>query len=169
MIERIQRFIRNEPGERTPTDLNALLRELTILVDGDARLHDVELRLDLGEIEPVSGDAVQIQQVLVNLVRNAIDAMGAIDCQHGKQVVLTTRQTNADHVMVSVTDQGNGISDEDAKHIFEPFHTTKGDGVGLGLAICASIIDAHGGEIGFEPNTDHGVTFYFRLPKGEAT
>lgn len=165
IIERIQRFTRAEEGRREQAAINSLLRDLLKLADGDARIHDVNVTLDLDpSLPPVSVDPVQIQQVALNLIRNAIDAMKDIDCRHGNALTITSRQRPNGLLEVAVSDQGPGVPDDQVALLFKPFHTTKKDGMGMGLSICRTIIAEHGGEMGFVNNPQGGATFYFTVP-----
>ncbi|MCP5180400.1 MAG: PAS domain S-box protein [Pseudomonadales bacterium] len=166
IIERIQRFVRNESGQRELCGVNSLIRELTQFVTGDARLHDIDLQFDLAEDLPnLFCDPIQIQQVALNLIRNAIDAMHQIERIYGDTVVVRSRLID-DTVEVAVVDAGTGVSVDDEPLVFSAFHTTKKDGMGMGLSICRSIIEQHGGKLSFFNNPEHGATFYFRLPVG---
>lgn len=170
IIERIQRFARAQESHRELVEINELLRELVKLAEGDARLHDVSITFDLESGLPaVSCDAIQIQQVALNLIRNAIDAMKGIDCRHGNALSITSRSLADGRVEVAVADQGPGVADDQAKLLFKPFHTTKKEGMGMGLSICRTIIGEHGGELTFRNNTGAGATFYFTLPAGVAS
>ncbi len=167
IIERIQRFARAQENQRELLDVNVLLKDLVKLAEGDARIHDVSITFDLaGGLPAVLCDAIQIQQVALNLIRNAIDAMKEIDCRDGNGLVITSRPLAGNRVEVAVTDQGPGVAEDQAKLLFRPFHTTKKDGMGMGLSICRTIINEHGGELGFRNNPDAGATFYFTLPTG---
>ena len=106
---------------------------------------------------------MQIQQVVLNLLRNGMEAMRSTECQHGNTIVLSVRLTGIDTIEIAVIDSGGGISDEVAKDIFTPFSTTKNSGMGLGLAISQSIVTVHGGSISFENNSAGGATFSFTL------
>ncbi len=121
---------------------------------------------ELGEALPTRfGDPIQIQQVALNLIRNAIDAMNEINCANGRRITIRTRLDPQDLVVVSVSDLGPGVAEEQTELVFTPFHTTKKDGMGLGLSICRSIIAEHGGSMGFHNNDDAGATFFFSLPE----
>jgi len=174
VIERIQRFVRQEGSEKKLIDINELVRDLVHLAAADARLHSVDLHFELQEELPVIYcDPVQIQQVALNLIRNAIDAMLEVNCAYGAEVVVRT-QLCADGVEVAVTDLGTGVTEENEPLVFSPFHTTKAEGMGMGLSICRSIVRQHGGELRFVNNADqgdvaHGCTFYFRLPVEDLT
>lgn len=166
VIERIQRFARAQESQREIMDVNELVIDLVKLTESDAHLHDIELVLDLGEALPTRfGDPIQIQQVALNLIRNAIDAMNEIHCANGRSITIRTRLAPQDLIVVSVSDLGPGVAEEQADLVFTPFHTTKKDGMGMGLSICRSIIAEHGGSIDFYNNDDAGATFFFNLPE----
>lgn len=167
IIERIQRFSRAEPGQRDRVQVNDLLRELLKLTDGDARLSNIELVFDLAPDLPlVLADSIQIQQVALNLIRNGIDAMNDVGLRHGNVVRVATRALPDQRIEVRVDDQGDGVPDQQAELIFSPFHTTKKNGMGMGLSICRTIVAEHGGELGFQNRTtpEHGAVFHFTLP-----
>ena len=174
VIERIQKFVQNVPGEKQWISINQLLREISRLAAGDARLHGIELNYNLDASEPKTFcDPIQIQQVALNLVRNAIDAMYEIDCVHGNRIDVESSvreatiadQVAADKVLeVRIVDQGTGIARDHLDKIFESFHTTKAEGVGMGLSISRSIIESHDGRLNFTNNEGHGAAFYFCLP-----
>ncbi|MDZ7669010.1 MAG: PAS domain S-box protein [Gammaproteobacteria bacterium] len=165
IIERIQRFARAQDSQYEFAVVNDLLKDLVKLAEGDARIHDVVITFDLAENLPaVYCDPIQIQQVALNLIRNAIDAMKEIGCRHGNALCITSRALSDTRLEVAVTDQGPGVPDDQINLLFKPFHTTKKDGMGMGLSICRSIIAEHGGELSFRNNADAGATFYFTLP-----
>ncbi len=166
IIERIQRFVRNESGQRELVNLNVLVRDLTSFVAADARLNDINLVYELAPTMPsVLCDPIQIQQVALNLIRNGIDAMQQIGRQYGDSLVLRTTHVD-DWVELAVVDCGTGVSADEEPLVFSAFHTTKKDGMGMGLSICRSIINQHGGQLSFHNNPTQGATFYFRLPTG---
>ncbi|NKC00055.1 MAG: PAS domain S-box protein [Pseudomonadales bacterium] len=167
VIERIQRFVQHADGDREFVDINGLLSEIKSLAAGDARLHGIELELNLDRSLPnIFCDPIQVQQVTLNLVRNAIDAMFEIECAHGCSVrVISEAQDGA--ASISVQDCGPGVKDEVANELFTPFHSTKRNGMGMGLSICRSIVEDHGGVLRFENNRNFGATFSFTLPAGE--
>ncbi|MEM6710285.1 MAG: PAS domain S-box protein [Pseudomonadota bacterium] len=170
VIERIQQFVRNESSEKSIVDINDMVRGLEHLAAGDARLNGITLDFELSpELPLVFCDPVQIQQVTLNLLRNAIDAMVEVDCRYGHVVALRTALRNGTTVEVSVTDSGVGIPTDEPPNLFQAFHTTKSDGMGMGLSICRSIMESHGGTLDFERNPDHGCRFFFQLPVGDRT
>jgi two-component system sensor kinase FixL len=124
--------------------------------------------LDLHPIVPVIyGDSIQIQQVLINLLTNALDAMDDQPLDT-RTIAISTRLENSEEIIVSISDCGGGIPPDTIEAIFSPFHTTKRSGMGLGLSICKSIIEAHGGKIFAENNLDGGATFFLILPSGSS-
>ncbi len=164
VISRMRDMVRHRQTKRALADCNQLVRELVTLAEPDARAADISLRLELQEpLPPVNVDRVQIQQVLLNLVRNAIDAMpGAAP---GTEIEIRTRLTEAQDVEVAVVDRGTGLPEDALEQLCTPFFTTKQEGTGLGLSISQSIIRAHGGTLRFANNTpDRGATISFTLP-----
>jgi two-component system sensor kinase FixL len=167
VIDRIQRLVRRQESAFEAVDVNDLIRDILRLAESDARINDIQIDLELADDLPVvSADPIQIQQVLLNLIRNAIDAMHGIGCSNGRAITVVTRQSAPGMVMVSVRDVGTGVSDDFAGQLFTPFATTKVSGMGMGLSICRSIIEAHGGKLSYTNNADCGATFYFNLPTG---
>ncbi len=163
IIRRLRALIRKDGPQRSAVAINALVREVAELIRGEAHEHAVRLVLRLDpELPHVAADAVQIEQVLLNLVRNALEAMHDAG---GAAPVLTieTRRGSDAAVEVAVHDSGPGIDAAEAERIFEPFHTTKPSGLGMGLAISRSIIEAHGGRLWLSPSGARGATFRFTL------
>jgi signal transduction histidine kinase len=167
VIRRMRALLRKGESDLAFLDVNELVAEVVALVRGEMILQNVSLSLDLSpHLRRVHGDRIQLQQVLLNLMMNALDAMKDMSGGH-RGVVVRTKTTNARTVQVSVKDFGAGVSPEKLEQIFEPFVTTKPHGMGLGLSICRSIIQAHGGRIGTTNNEDRGATFWFTLPATE--
>jgi two-component system sensor kinase FixL len=168
VIRRLRNFVKNREVKREPVDCARLLEDLSTLAETDARLHNIRLRLDCEEPLPtVYADPIQLQQVVLNLVRNAIDAMSEAP-EERREVVLSTRMDADGEVEVTVADRGTGLAPEATEHLFNPFFTTKASGTGLGLAISRSIVRAHGGRLWHTPNDDCGVRFHFTLPVAPA-
>jgi two-component system sensor kinase FixL len=164
VIERIQRFARAQESSKELVGLNDLVTDLLKLADSDARMHNIEIQLDLApEVPVIFADPVQIQQVILNLIRNGIDAMNEISCANGRCIRLETRVTG-NAAELKVIDQGSGVAEDQSDLLFTPFHTTKKEGMGMGLSICRSIVSEHGGELRFRNNDDAGACFYFSLP-----
>lgn len=165
VIERVQRFVRKESGQRELIDINSLIMDLKPLVEGDASLHEIELVFSLGRnLKKIMCDAIQIQQVALNLIRNAVDAMVETGCKNGSKIVISSAQNSDDTIQILVKDSGTGVKADQADFIFSAFHTTKVEGMGMGLSICRSIIERHGGVLEFHNNPDAGASFYFCLP-----
>jgi two-component system sensor histidine kinase TtrS len=163
IIRRLRSFVRRQEPHRSSVDVNNAVREVVHFVESEAHLSGVQIRLDLATKKPrVLGDPIEIQQVILNLLRNALEAMD--ESRDGKRV-LTVRTSSAENgaVEVSISDTGRGIPAEAMGRLFEPFQTTKPDGLGLGLAISRSIIEAHGGHLTATHNPDRGMTFRFTL------
>ncbi|MCZ6526311.1 MAG: PAS domain S-box protein [Gammaproteobacteria bacterium] len=170
VVSRLRTMMQHRTVNPVVVDINSLLSEVTNIAEIDARHHDCRLILKLSSSLPnVIGDEIQIQQVVLNLICNAIDAMADLTDEGEKEVIVETKRKDDKEIEISVTDNGPGISELDAGNIFEAFYTTKDSGMGMGLSICRSIIDAHGGEISYSQNKAGGTTFYFTLPVEKQT
>jgi PAS domain S-box-containing protein len=164
VITRLRDLYRKKESAREPLDLNEATREVITMLSDQLQQKRVLLLTDYeAGLPAITGDRTQIQQVIVNLLRNALDAMSAID-DRPRELVVKTAQAEGDRVLVSVKDAGVGIEPEAADTIFQAFYTTKSDGMGIGLFISRSIIEAHQGRLWGEPNVGHGATFSFSLP-----
>ncbi len=163
IVRRMRDFVRPQVGVRVPCDLHGLVREVAELCRAELEASEVTLTLDLAASDAtITVDAIQIQQVLVNLLRNAAQALqGQPPDRRRIRVQSTCLQ---DCIQITVADTGPGLSAELAATAFDPFQTTKSDGLGIGLSICRSIIENHHGRIWLEPATDAGATFVFTLP-----
>jgi len=149
----------------TNVDVNTVVRIVERIAHGDANRHKVTVHLDLApDIRPVKGDGVQLQQVILNLMLNAFSAMNGTGSNGARRVVVRTHSTDESSVLVDVQDSGTGIADDELESIFEPFITTKPEGLGMGLSICRSIIERHGGAISATNNPGRGATFSITLP-----
>ena len=167
VIRRMRTLLRKGGSEPTTLDVNDLVAEVIGLVRGEMILQNVSLALELSSYPLlVHGDQIQLQQVLLNLVMNALDALKEISAGD-RRLVLHTTGSDGRSVRVSVEDSGFGVPADRLEGIFEPFFTTKPHGIGLGLAICRSIVLAHGGRIGCTNNGGRGATFWFTLPAVE--
>ena len=164
IIRRLRALARNDVMKREPTDINLLVSELTELIQLDAKTHDVQYKLHLANHLPqVEVDRAQVQQVILNLVRNALEAH-AETAQTPRQVTVQTQHLADGTVEIAVCDNGPGISQTIKPRLFEPFCTTKAHGTGLGLAISRTIIKSHQGSLDHRPNTPRGACFIVRLP-----
>lgn len=164
IIRRLRSLVRNEEIALRPRDLNALVGELKELMETDARVHSVRLQFELAEGLPqVSVDGVQIQHVLLNLLRNALEAMAGVVPDRREVVIRTALAADGD-VELSVADRGIGVDAQVADRIFDPFFTTKATGTGLGLSVSATILRAHGGTLVYRPVSPAGACFTASLP-----
>jgi two-component system sensor kinase FixL len=167
VVRRLRTFIRKGSVEIAPVDFNDSLDEVVRLLNSDVLARRVWLEVHRGlELPRVLADRVQLQQVIVNLLMNAFDAVRGRDVG-ARRVILRTERRHA-RVLVAVVDHGEGVPEDQLSRIFEPFVTTKGEGLGLGLSICRAIVSAHGGELRAERNVDRGMTFSFSLPLAPA-
>jgi PAS domain S-box-containing protein len=164
VIQRIRTLSKKSVSEKAAIDINDVIGEVVLLVRREVLGHGIVLRLDLAAgLPPVFGDRVQLQQVVINLVMNAIEAMASVeDRRH--ELVIRTQQDAAEGIVVAVVDSGTGIDPQQASRLFNAFFTTKPDGMGMGLSICRSIVEAHGGRLSASPNKSVGATFRFVLP-----
>ena len=150
-------------------DLNEATQEVIALSLSDLQRNRVILRPELAEnLPPVIGDRVQLQQVILNLLRNASDAMNTVN-DRPRELLIKTVLDEGDRVRLSVTDAGVGFSPEAATRLFQAFYTTKRDGMGIGLSLSYSIIDAHHGRLWAQPNDGPGATFSFSIPSGSGS
>jgi C4-dicarboxylate-specific signal transduction histidine kinase len=164
VVGRIRALMQKAPTRTDSVNLNVAVREVLELTYGEALEHGVSVRTQLADGLPlIQGDRVQLQQVVLNLILNAVQAMGAV-ADGTREVLITSSQTEPNEVCLGVQDTGPGLSAETLPRLFEPFYTTKPGGMGMGLAICRSIIEAHGGRLwaaGCEPR---GALFQFTIP-----
>ena len=164
VIRRLRSLSEKREAEKVPLDINQVIKEVIPLIQREALDHNVSLQVEAGsELPTVLGDRVQLQQVVLNLVVNAIEAMSAVT-DHPCRVLICTSLSEEDQVVTAVQDAGHGISAEDASRLFNPFFSTKAHGMGMGLSICRSIIQSHDGRIWATQNSDHGATLHFALP-----
>ena len=164
VISRLRGLLKRGPLARAALDLNEVTREVARLVRGDAVARGVSIRLELASaLPPVPGDRVELQQVLLNLILNGLDAMRQTVAAE-RVLVLQTLPDGVCGVRVIVRDAGSGIDPDSLNRVFEAFHTTKPAGLGMGLAIARSIVEAHGGRLLAENNPGRGATFTFALP-----
>jgi signal transduction histidine kinase len=164
VIRRVRALANKTSLEKVPLDVNDVVRETIPLVQRELVSHRVSLRTELAPVlTMILGDRVQLQQVIINLVMNGIEAMQSVT-DRPRELVIRSRQDETQQVLVSVTDCGVGISAENADRLFNAFFTTKSSGMGMGLSICRSIMEAHGGRLWATANVPHGATFQFTLP-----
>lgn len=164
VIHRIRKLLRKDEMEREAVDINGVVEDVVCLLHSDTVARDIAVTLELEDgLPPVLGDAAQLQQVTLNLMMNACQAMSGQAASDRTLVVHTTIE-GADTVAVAVEDNGPGVDPAIADQIFEPFVTSRSDGMGMGLSICRSIVEAHGGRLAVTPNLERGCTFRYALP-----
>jgi PAS domain S-box-containing protein len=163
IIDRIRAHIKKAPPRKGRFDLNAAINEVIVLARSAIIKNGVSVETRLADgLLPVQGDRVQVQQVLLNLVLNAVEAVGLVEAG-ARELSIRTEQDQT-RVLVAVRDSGPGIDPEHLERVFEAFYSTKSSGTGMGLSICRSIIDAHGGRLWAEANEPRGAVFQFTLP-----
>jgi len=165
IIERIREQIKKAPPRKEIFDLNETTDEVIELAQSAIVRNGVSIQRRFAEgVLAVNGDRIQLQQVVMNLVLNAVEAMSSVE-SGGRELVISTGQNRTDGVIVAVQDSGPGIDAKNIERVFEAFYTTKSSGTGMGLSICRSIIDAHGGRLWAEANEPRGAVFQFTLPR----
>jgi len=167
VISRIRALLRKQITEMVEVDINETIQEVVSLLSNESSRHGILIRTELAAGLPrVRGDRVQLQQVVVNLIMNAVDATRTIS--EGPREILIRSTTEAECVVVSVEDSGPGLTAEHMERIFEPFFTTKEQGIGMGLSISRSIVESHSGKLSASTRTPRGAKFQFRLPMAGA-
>jgi PAS domain S-box-containing protein len=162
IIRRLRDLIRKEGPQQAPVDLNALIRESTHIIEPEAQQSGIRLELALAsDLPPVTCDSIQIEQVLLNLLLNGVEAVQATSGNGERSLVVTSATAGGAGIEVAIRDSGGGVPEAD---VFQPFFSTKPNGLGMGLSISRSIIEAHGGRLWAARNPDHGSTFRFTLP-----
>jgi len=163
VIGRIRTLLRKTGTEKELLDMNQAIREVVALAEDEVRRNEVALRTELtGDLPPILGDRVELEQVVLNLIMNAIEAMSAIG-DRPRELVVRTQSGEVDQVCVTVQDSGIGLDPQSMGRIFDAFYTTKSQGMGMGLAISRSIVENHGGQLWAVPNEGPGATFQFTL------
>jgi C4-dicarboxylate-specific signal transduction histidine kinase len=169
VVRHIRAMFTKAAPERTTFHVNDLIREVVTLIEGAALRNQVTLQTELAaDSTATTGDRVQLQQVIVNLILNGIEAMSEV-ADRPRRLVIRSESQNSGEVLVSVEDSGIGIDPSNEKRIFDAFFTTKAQGMGMGLSISHSIIEAHGGRLWASRNSDYGATVQFTLPVGGET
>jgi PAS domain S-box-containing protein len=163
IISRVRQLFKKGTQERESVDINEVIREMIVLLQGEAERHGILVMTDLArDIPQLMGDRVQLQQVMMNLIMNSIDAMKNVDGTRGLAVV--SRLLENEEILVSVSDTGVGLPQQQADQIFNAFFTTKLHGTGMGLRISGTIVESHGGRLWAEHNSPRGANFHFTLP-----
>jgi PAS domain S-box-containing protein len=169
ILGRIRALVRKAPPRKDQIDINDTIGEVLALTRAELRRYRITPRMRLANDLPlVPGDRVQLQQVLLNLILNAIEAMSTTD-DGPRELLVTTAEDPATGVSITVGDSGPGVTPETLAHLFDAFYTTKSDGMGMGLSICRSIVEGHGGRIWATANEPRGAVFHFTLPREAET
>ncbi|MEH2476127.1 PAS domain S-box-containing protein [Nitrobacteraceae bacterium AZCC 2161] len=164
VIQRVRALVNKTSDQKVPLHINEVVNEVIILVQHELLSHRVSLRMELAPALPVViADRIQLQQVILNLVINGVEAMQSVT-DRPRELMIRTHQDEARKILVTVKDGGVGIDAENADRLFNAFFTTKSNGMGMGLSICRSIVDAHGGRLSASSNVGPGATFQFTLP-----
>ena len=167
IIRRLRQFIAKGETDRALEDINTVVEEASALALVGTRGKGIAVRRVLGEgLPPVLLDKIQIHQVITNLIRNSVDALDGVK---QREIVISTRRAGQDSIEITIADTGPGLAPEVADRLFQPFVTTKPAGLGIGLSICRSIVDAHGGRLFASDNPGGGVVFHVHLPTAEAS
>jgi signal transduction histidine kinase len=165
VIARIRALAKRAETPQARLDLNETMREVLVLVGDEAKREGARIHTDFADdLSPVAGDQVQLQQVVLNLVMNGIEAMSSVG-ERARELVITTRNLDPDQVQVTVDDSGIGLDPDVRDKIFAPFYTTKPGGMGMGLSISRSILEAHGGRLWATAKDGPGAVFHFTLPR----
>jgi PAS domain S-box-containing protein len=164
VIHNLRQFVSEGDLQGEASDINKLIKETLVLIQAEARQHEVSIRCELAnDLAEVVVDPIQIQQVVLNLIRNSMEALSTTDSEERSIMVKTSRNQN-NEIAVEVSDTGPGLNQEVLDHLFEPFFTTKATGMGMGLAISQTIIETHGGVLSAAPNDSRGLSIQFTLP-----
>jgi C4-dicarboxylate-specific signal transduction histidine kinase len=164
VVDRIHALIKKAPNRNEHLEINKAILEVIELIRGEAVRNGTSVQVNLAKDLPlVEGDRVQLQQVILNLAINAVEAMG-LTSDREKELLISTRKAEPFSVLVEVRDSGPGLTPGTLEHLFDAFYTTKPGGLGMGLSICRSIIEAHGGRLWATNIAPHGAVFHFTLP-----
>jgi PAS domain S-box-containing protein len=164
IIAGIRSMFRKVLGERGPVHVNDLIGEVLVIVRGELERHQVSLQRELCDRLPIiMAERTQLQQVMLNLVMNAVDAMSSVT-NRDRILIIRSEMSESDHVLITVEDSGTGIELNNTNRVFEAFFTTKAQGMGMGLSVCRTIIESHGGQIWFSARSPHGSIFSAKLP-----
>ncbi len=164
IVKRIRALSTKTQPHKNKLGINDLIHDVAALLDAELKSNNIALELKLAsDLPPIFGDAVQLQQVILNLLVNGIEAIRAANPRR-RTLTVKSERPPADRIQISVIDSGRGVEPGSASQLFEAFYTTKTDGLGMGLAISRSIIEAHGGAIWADANGESGATFQFAIP-----
>jgi C4-dicarboxylate-specific signal transduction histidine kinase len=168
IVSRIRDFSKKASAQKEYLEINQAILEVIALARVAMSENGVLTKMRLAEgLPPILGDRVQLQQVILNLIMNAIEAMSEVT-EGSRELLISTSEHESGSVLVTVSDSGPGLPQANRERIFEPFHTTKSSGLGMGLSICRSIVEAHGGQLWAKPNEPRGAVFCMMLPIGKS-
>jgi C4-dicarboxylate-specific signal transduction histidine kinase len=163
IISRIRRLFQKGNLQFELVEVNEVIEEMTVLLRSEAMRYSISVRTELAtDLPQVMGDRVQLQQVIMNLMTNSIDAMKSVEGT--RELSIKSQRTENEQLLVSVSDSGVGLPPQQAEQIFNAFFTTKPHGTGMGLRICRSIVESHGGRLWAANNSPRGASFYLTLP-----
>ena len=164
IVVQVRDLTKGQPPVSEWLRVNEIILATTVLIDREIRQNQISIQTQLSDdVPPINGDRVQLQQVLLNLVLNSIESLRLV-AVGSRRLVIASAKSNSNSVLISVHDTGKGISPSDLGCLFDPFYTTKSDGMGIGLTISRSIVESHGGRIWATPNSPRGAVFHFTLP-----
>ena len=167
IVSGIRNLSKKAPSREDRVDLNSAIRDVVDMTRAEAMESGVSVRTDLAEVLPfVHGNRVELEQVILNLIINAVEAMREMN-EGVRELRIATTTTEAGDVLISVCDTGPGLAPAVLKHLFKAFHTTKTNGMGLGLSICRTLVEAHGGRLWAKADALQGTAFQFALPKAD--
>jgi len=163
-IKHLRTLFKKDELEKKSLNINSIIEQVVSLFKSEAILREISIKKALdGKLPFVKGNDIQLQQVILNLLLNASESMMKVNSR-SKKIIISTMRENESHLRIGIRDFGKGVDQEIHASIFKPYFTTKREGMGMGLAICRSIVETHEGKIWLENNPDQGVTFYFTLP-----
>ena len=166
VVRRLRVLAKKDDFKRAKLDLNEIIEDTLPLVQREIMRNRVSLKLELAKkLPPIQGDRVHLQQVIINLIVNGVEAMAPVT-DRLRELVVRSQPDHSGQVLVAVEDSGVGIDPENARQLFNAFFTTKPSGMGMGLSICRSIVENHGGKLWASPRVPHGTTFRFTVPVG---
>jgi C4-dicarboxylate-specific signal transduction histidine kinase len=167
ILSRIRVLFKNGPPRKEQFDLNEAIQDVIAVIRSEVLRHGVSLQTQLAsDLPPIAGERIQLQQVMLNLTLNAVEAMAGLDEGIRELHITTEMEAAGGVVLVAVLDSGPGLDPTNVEHVFDPFYTTKPDGMGMGLSICRSIIAAHGGRMWATARQPRGALFQFTIPAG---
>jgi C4-dicarboxylate-specific signal transduction histidine kinase len=162
IISRIRLMFKKGTPERALVDVNEVIREMIVLLRSEMTRYSISVRTELADLPSVMADRIQLQQVLMNLMSNGIDAMKDVD--ETRELIICSQHAEDEQLMISVRDTGKGLPSQQADQIFNAFFTTKPQGTGMGLRISRSIVESHGGRLWSVDNSPRGAIFHLTLP-----